>query len=100
MNPEQRIAQLEAQVAELTKTVKSLGSFNSIPLNIEKAFKSRLINNLQERVTDITDDFPADPLSVDVDEGGTSSYTVAAPPDYVLRVKIGGIYVAIGAYDI
>lgn len=99
MNPDQRIAKLEAQVAELAATLNKFRSFNTIPIEVDKAFSARLLGDVQPKITDITADFPADPLSQDVNEGGSASYTVAAPPDYALRVRLGGLSVAIGAYD-
>lgn len=99
MNPDQRIAQLEAQVAEMRELLNKFRSFNTIPLEVDKAFSTRLLGDTQPKITDITADFPADPLSQSVSEGGTASYKVAAPPDYALRVRLGGLSVAIGAYD-
>ena len=94
MNPlEQRVAALEAQL-------KALSSFNTIPFGVEKAFKKRLISNLQEQVEDITVDFPSPPFAQAVNEGGMSSYDVMTTPEYALKVRLGNLYVAIPAFDI
>lgn len=99
MNNE-RISKLEAQVAELTQQLKALSSFNTIPFNVEKAFKNRLTSDLQPHVTNVTDDFPANPLSELVDEGGSATYRVMSPPDYAIRLHLGGnVYVAIPGFD-
>lgn len=95
-----RIAQLEAQVAELTKVVQSLRSSTSIPFEIDKAFSARLTGNLQEKVQDLTADFPSPPFAQSVNEAGTSSYQVMTTPEYALQLKLGSIYVAIPAFDI
>lgn len=100
MTPNERIVKLEAQVQELTKTVQSLSSFNTIPLNIEKAFKNRLTNDKQEIITDITADFTPPFFNQAVNEGGTASYQVMTTPEYALRVRLGRNYVAIPAFDI
>jgi hypothetical protein len=93
--------ELEKRVAELERIIKALGAFNTIPLNVEKAFRNRLnlTNDVQEIITNITSEFPADPLSQDVDEAGTDSYKVMLPPDYVLKVRLGAGYVGVPAFD-
>jgi hypothetical protein len=100
MNPDERIKVLEAQVAELTKVVQALGSFNTIPLNIEKALKARLLSNVQPQITDITDSFTPPFFDQAVNEGGMASYSVMTTPEYALQVKIGSLAVAIPAFDI
>ena len=100
MNPDNRIVKLEAEVAELKRLVKSLSSFTTIPLNIEKAFKNRIAGDLQERITDITADFTPPFFDQAVNEGGVASYSVMTTPEYALKVKLGSIYVAIPAFDI
>lgn len=99
MNPE--FAQMKREIEELKAQVKALSNNATIPFPIEKAFRARLgiKAGLQEQVTDITDDFPSPPLAQAVDEGGTDTYDVMTTPDYVLRVKLGSIYVAVPAFD-
>lgn len=102
MTPDQRIAQLERTVADLSQQIKQLSNNTTIPFNVEKAFRNRLkLNkNAQEEITDVTTDFPANPLSESVNEAGTSSYNVMAAPDIVLSVRLpNGTLVAVGAFD-
>lgn len=99
MTPNERIVKLEAQVAELLKTVHSLSSFNTIPLNVEKAFKNRIANDLQPQITDITSSFSPPFFNQAVNEGGAASYQVMTTADYALKVKIGSLSVAIPAFD-
>lgn len=101
MTPDERIAQLERMVASLTNQVNALGSFTTIPLNVEKAFRNRLnmTTDRQEIITDITSEFPSPPFAQAVNESGTSSYDVMPTSDYALRVRLGNLYVAIPAFD-
>lgn len=99
MNPNERIAQLESQVADLTRRLNALSSASAIPFEVEKALASRLTSNLQEKVVDITSAFPSNPLSVAVDEGGTSTYRVMDQPDYAIKLRLRNSYVAIPAFD-
>lgn len=101
MNPDERIAQLERQVAELTKRLNALQSFTTIPFDVEKAFRNRLNLNrdLQEIITDITSEFPSPPLAQSVNEAGMDSYDVMTTPDYVLKVRLGNLYVGVPAFD-
>lgn len=101
MTPDERITQLERQIAELTQQIKALGSFTTIPLTVEKAFRNRLnmVVDRQEIITDITSEFTPPFFDQAVNEGGAASYSVMTTPDYALKVRLGSLYVAIPAFD-
>ena len=90
MTPEQRIAQLEVQVANLTEQMKRLGDSTSIPFSVEKAFRNRL--GVLHPVWEIVYDYSgiAANNTQAVNEGGMASYNVLAAPDGYLFITLPG----------
>lgn len=88
MNPEARIARLEAQVAQLTQFVGALRSTSLIPFDVEKAFRDRLriLYPIHKVVYDLAGEAVNNNRTVN--EGGTSSYSVLAPPDAWIFITI------------
>lgn len=68
---EEKIKQLENTVNELIKSINALEDVNTIPLNVENAFRRRNIG-----ISNVT----ATSQTQAVQENGASVYNVAKPP--------------------
>lgn len=81
MTPEQRIAKLEALVAEQGQFIQQLQSANSIPLPVDRALRERLqIGSID---IEISSGFDLSQIRRTVNEAGMASYFVAQVPDEV-----------------
>lgn len=78
--------QLEKRIAELEAFMNALKSSNSIPIEVDGAFRRRFLN-----VDDIlVSSKSASSENQAVDESGTSSFNVLKPPDGFLQKTING----------
>lgn len=78
------------RIEKLESDIKKLTSSSTIPLEVDRAFRSRL--NLDTfSTTDITvSSKNADSEDVSVDEGGAGTYSVMNDPDGFLELEIEG----------
>lgn len=85
---EQRIAQLERMVVELTARLNALGSSSSIPFPVEKALRNRL--GINYPVWKIEYDYAGAAVSNTqaVNEGGMATYNVLKAPDGYLFITL------------
>lgn len=87
MTPEQRIAQLEALVADLRLQMGNLTSSNTIPYDVEKAFKNRLSYFAKPHII-FDHDGDAVNNTQAVNEDGSGTYNVLKVPDNWLFITI------------
>lgn len=85
MTSEQRIAKLEATVAELSQFIQNLQSANSIPLPVDRALRARL--DVENISVSIDAGFDLNQVRKSVDEAGAASYFVAAVPDEIGLIR-------------
>lgn len=89
MNTDQKIQQLEKQVAELTKKINALENYSTIPLSVQKALEQR------DFITTENPDIPPSGAEIAgmgfLDEisltGNPQTITVAAQPTQFLKCK-------------
>ena len=71
---------LKKEIADLKAWKESLEASHSIPLNINQAFKERLLPSSGFTLNRTLQDVPAGSLQA-VDEGGAATYDVLKSPD-------------------
>lgn len=76
--------QLQQQIDDIQKLLNSLKNSNSIPKEIDGAFRSRL------GATVTTSDIPLANVTQHVNEAGSGTYDVATPPTGLVTVTLAG----------
>lgn len=84
MTPEQ-----EAKLNEVYEFKKKLQATGTIPLDVDRAFRTRLLSDIQTQPITLDATNPGNTRAVN--EGGLSSYNVMAPADEFAFVTIDGV---------
>jgi len=87
------IEQLKKEVEELKKWKRQLENVTTIPLNIDQAFRARLVADFAVSTKSLSSENQA------VDEAGTATYSVLKTPDGFLERKINNIVYYIPYYS-